>query len=219
MKTPEKPTIVPLPELANYTDDVVVHSLGLPQDFDKSRLGVNLTAFSRVQTLSGLGRINIMAISGSSGGSLSDVSRASGIDAMYTPRIDATVVLQEDNTDRQLRIQGSLAGALNSGVRNGLHISNLRANADIFRAGMSAVMYGGGGAAAFASYEGATAIGATLLVSQLGNIVLASERRGGMLNALKNVRKSLFFGLALDRAAAGAAAIASSRFIVARETT
>lgn len=50
---------VPLPEVPEYTEDLVFGHLGLPQGFDESRLLVNIAAFNSVRKAGGLGSISI----------------------------------------------------------------------------------------------------------------------------------------------------------------
>lgn len=60
----EVPKFVPLPDVPEYTDEVVFGALGLPVGFDEERLQVNLRAFNRVKSIAGLGRISISRTSG-----------------------------------------------------------------------------------------------------------------------------------------------------------
>lgn len=230
MKIPGTPSIIPLLELAEHTDQVVIESLGLPQGFDESQLSVNLAAFSRVQKLSG---IDIQA-DGTAALGLGNVIRARpktgdgtiGMfdeNPLYIRHVDATVVLQEDAIAQQLQRKGpraafsgrERASALNNGLRHGLRLSNIGANMDVYRASASLIAYGASSAPAFASYETSVAIPVTLLTAQILNFGVMSQRRDSIVESARKWRKSLFFGISPDRALAGAAAIASSKFIVA----
>lgn len=134
MRSPGTPTIVPLPEVANHTDQVIIHKLGTPEGFDESRLGIDLVAFQRVQRWAGLGVIHITTTAESLDTNLSGITmQADGAatislggavqarpktgdgsigtrhQLMYTKHVDATVVLQETQIDDDLKKQGPRA--------------------------------------------------------------------------------------------------------------
>ncbi|HVX23875.1 MAG TPA: hypothetical protein VG992_00835 [Candidatus Saccharimonadales bacterium] len=58
------PRLVSLPEVSEYTDNVVFGNLGLPVGFDDERLQVNLRAFRRVQRVAGLATVSVVSAAG-----------------------------------------------------------------------------------------------------------------------------------------------------------
>ena len=55
------PARVPLPEVPQYTEDVVFGGIGLPVGFDQERLLVNLRALDRFRKVAGLNTISVVA--------------------------------------------------------------------------------------------------------------------------------------------------------------
>lgn len=64
MSLNEIPSLVPLPKVPQYTEDITFGNLELPQGFDEERLLVNLPAFQRVRRVAGLGSISIRVVDG-----------------------------------------------------------------------------------------------------------------------------------------------------------
>ena len=58
--TEKIPRTVPLPYVADYTDDIVLGNLGLPVGFDDERLLVNLRGINHIRRLAGLGKTSIV---------------------------------------------------------------------------------------------------------------------------------------------------------------
>ncbi len=54
------PRAIPLPEVGEYTDDVIFGNLGLPVGFDDERLLVNLRGINRIRAIAGLGTVSIV---------------------------------------------------------------------------------------------------------------------------------------------------------------
>lgn len=58
------PAQVPLPEVAQHTEDIVFGGLGLPVGFDQERLLINVRALDRFRKVAGLDTISIVADQG-----------------------------------------------------------------------------------------------------------------------------------------------------------
>lgn len=58
------PRAVPLPEVADYTDEIVFRDMGFPQGFDEERINVNLRGIDRVMAAAGLGTILVHSVDG-----------------------------------------------------------------------------------------------------------------------------------------------------------
>lgn len=61
------PSSVPLPEVGNYTDEIVFGNLGLPVGFDQEQLLVNLRGIKRICTVGILGHVSILSGGGEAG--------------------------------------------------------------------------------------------------------------------------------------------------------
>jgi hypothetical protein len=55
------PKVVSLPEVAEYTDDIIFGNLALPSGFDEEQLLVNISAFNRRRIVAGLGTVSVVS--------------------------------------------------------------------------------------------------------------------------------------------------------------
>lgn len=97
MLTAAIPRKVPLPELGNYTDEVVFGNLGLPVGFDQERLLVNLRVINRVRAAAGLG---IIAASTESPGTSPQDMAVLGLDGSGAATMGAVSKRQQQRLSR-----------------------------------------------------------------------------------------------------------------------
>lgn len=143
---------VPLPQIESHTDEIIFKSLGFPIGFDEKRLGVNLRAIRRIQTLGALGDISIIGFDGQmtkpninvignhNGAGIAGASGSRAIQPLaevddITGNNSPPVRIKINNTELALRInndtrfrRGPLDPAaqakyLNQGLQHGLHDS------------------------------------------------------------------------------------------------
>ncbi len=64
MSREKLPSFVPIHEVQEYTDSIVVHNLGLPVGFDEEQLEINLSGLARTAKMAGLGHLSIIGFRG-----------------------------------------------------------------------------------------------------------------------------------------------------------
>lgn len=72
------PNIVPLPEVADHTDNIIFGNLGLPSGFDNERLLVNLRRINWLRAAAGISEVSFI---GEQGGTTTHDYEVTGIDA------------------------------------------------------------------------------------------------------------------------------------------